>query len=165
MSVATEFAPLVYIPERARRTGGAVSGVASPTGLATPRRLTVVPERVASAPVAEPSSPATYRVSELGACVAAGPLRLTRRGVVVLAMAVVVIGGLMLLVARLSLSAPQVATPAVPSAVTVQTGDTLWSIAREVAPNRDPRAVVDQLKARNHLAGNALTAGQTLDVG
>ena len=31
--------------------------------------------------------------------------------------------------------------------VVVQPGDTLWSIAREVAPNTDPRAVVDKMVA------------------
>ena len=31
--------------------------------------------------------------------------------------------------------------------VIVQAGDTLWSIAREVAPNADPRAVVDKIVA------------------
>jgi LysM repeat protein len=44
---------------------------------------------------------------------------------------------------------------------TVQAGDTLWAIAKRVAPARDPRAVVDQVARENHLQG-PLQAGQEL---
>jgi hypothetical protein len=46
---------------------------------------------------------------------------------------------------------------------TVKPGDTLWSIARRVAPDQDPRPVVDQLIADNHLQGS-LQAGQAIDL-
>jgi LysM repeat protein len=55
--------------------------------------------------------------------------------------------------------------PAQSGVVTVQSGDTLWSIAQRMSPGRDPRAVVDQLRAQNHLADVVLTPGQTLKVG
>ena len=45
---------------------------------------------------------------------------------------------------------------------TVQPGDTLWSIARRVAPADDPRAVVDRLVRDNRLPGGAVQAGQEL---
>ena len=45
----------------------------------------------------------------------------------------------------------------------VQPGDTLWSIARQVAPGRDPRPVVDALVEANDLHGG-LQAGQELVV-
>jgi Tfp pilus assembly protein FimV len=45
----------------------------------------------------------------------------------------------------------------------VQPGDTLWSIARQVAPDRDPRPVVDALVEANDLRGG-LQAGQELSV-
>jgi hypothetical protein len=47
----------------------------------------------------------------------------------------------------------------------VQPGDTLWSIAAEIAPEEDPRVVVDALRAAN--GGPELEVGQelTLDVG
>jgi Tfp pilus assembly protein FimV len=45
----------------------------------------------------------------------------------------------------------------------VQPGDTLWSIARQVAPGRDPRPVVDALVEANNLHGG-LQAGQELTV-
>jgi hypothetical protein len=44
---------------------------------------------------------------------------------------------------------------------TVQAGDTLWSIALRVAPGRDPRPLVDQLIADNHLHGD-LQVGQAI---
>jgi nucleoid-associated protein YgaU len=47
----------------------------------------------------------------------------------------------------------------------VQPGDTLWSIAAEIAPDADPRVVVDALRAAN--GGPELEVGQelTLDLG
>jgi Tfp pilus assembly protein FimV len=45
----------------------------------------------------------------------------------------------------------------------VEPGDTLWSIARRVAPGHDPRPVVDALEEANDLHGG-LQAGQELSV-
>jgi Tfp pilus assembly protein FimV len=39
------------------------------------------------------------------------------------------------------------------TAYVVAPGDTLWGIARRVAPGRDPRIVVDELTRDNHLQG------------
>jgi hypothetical protein len=44
----------------------------------------------------------------------------------------------------------------------VRSGDTLWSIARQVRPAADPRAVVDELAVR--VPGGALQPGQQLDL-
>lgn len=46
--------------------------------------------------------------------------------------------------------------------VTVQDGDTLWSVARQVAPQRDAREVVGQLRRLNHLTSSNLHVGQQL---
>ncbi len=46
--------------------------------------------------------------------------------------------------------------------VTVEQGDTLWSVARRVAPQRDPRDVVEQLRRLNHLTTARLQVGQQL---
>jgi hypothetical protein len=46
---------------------------------------------------------------------------------------------------------------------TVKPGDTLWSIACRIAPGQDPRRVIDQLIADNHLRGS-LQAGQAIDL-
>ncbi len=102
-------------------------------------------------------------------CPASGRLRLTRRGAVVLALGVVLLGALMLLAAHLSLGASDSGSGqagiAPGGVVTVQAGDTLWSIAGEVAPGRDPRQVVERLREVNHLTSASLTPGQTLKVG
>ena len=46
--------------------------------------------------------------------------------------------------------------------MTVQPGDTLWSVSRRLAPHRDAREVVDQLQRLNHLSSSALQVGQQL---
>lgn len=50
------------------------------------------------------------------------------------------------------------------STVTVSHGDTLWSIAEEVAPQADPRDVVDAILRLNALDGAAISAGQSLAI-
>ncbi len=44
----------------------------------------------------------------------------------------------------------------------VRSGDTLWSIAGRLAPERDPRAVVDAIAAANRVAPGSIVPGQTL---
>ena len=48
--------------------------------------------------------------------------------------------------------------------VTVQQGDTLWSIAGEVAPNADPRDVVSEISKLNLVDGGVITVGQHLAI-
>lgn len=48
--------------------------------------------------------------------------------------------------------------------VTVMPGDTLWSIAEAVAPEADPRDVVDEFIRLNALPSGMLDAGQTLAI-
>jgi len=50
------------------------------------------------------------------------------------------------------------------STVTVAHGDSLWSIAQEVAPTADPRDVVDAIARLNGLEGGRLLAGQSLAI-
>ncbi|MEA2202844.1 MAG: hypothetical protein QOI89_3549 [Solirubrobacteraceae bacterium] len=135
MSVAIELAPTVPVPLRARPIP-----VELPSQLAS---VTVLhqPREVGDAP----------------------PLRLTRRGVAVLTAAVLSLGVVLVWLAALSAPHSPAAAPA-PGAVTVQVGDTLWSIATRVAPNRDPRGEVASLQQRNHLTGVDLTPGQVLRV-
>jgi hypothetical protein len=89
------------------------------------------------------------------------PLRLTRRGVLVLALAVAALA--VALVSLAARSAPSHgAGRSLPATVTVRSGDTLWAIASRIAPDRDPRAEVAELQRRNHLVGVDVTAGQVL---
>jgi nucleoid-associated protein YgaU len=190
MSVATEFPPIVYIPEQARR-----AAAVSPTGRSSARVLdrghlrVVLLQEVQLGEVQfgdQRLRPARLRQSQLrqsplrdlsrgerpAVLVAAAPLqaprtvpvRLTRRGYLAAALLVLIVAASLLMLAHASAGATPRANPMVPSVVTVHQGDTLWSIARSVAPRRDPRAGVDQLMSVNHLSGAALTPGQILRV-
>ncbi len=48
--------------------------------------------------------------------------------------------------------------------LTVSAGDSLWSIAEQVAPGADPRDVVDAIVRLNALDGVTLSAGQQLAI-
>lgn len=131
MSAATEFAPVVFIPERARQW-----------------------DRRPLAEVIELHRPEPEAI--------APPLRLTRRGVVVLGVGAALTSALLVWVAWLSAPGAAHSPTAAPASVTVRSGDTLWSIAGRVAPNRDPRAEVAHLQQLNHLSDVDLAAGQVL---
>lgn len=88
-------------------------------------------------------------------------LHLTRRGRVVLALAVAALGAVFVWLASGSAPAAS-AAPHAPTSVTVQPGDTLWSIASRVAPQSDPRAMVQTLESRNHLVDAEVLPGQVL---
>jgi nucleoid-associated protein YgaU len=137
MSAATEYAPAVYIPAPAR----------------PPAEFEVTPRLASVTVLHAPRNPAT----------GAAPLRLTRRGVVVLAALVTALAGTLVWLAAHTAAAPAAAPPA-PASVTVQAGDTLWSIAGRVAPQRDSRAEVAALQRANHLSGVDLLPGQVLRV-
>ena len=137
MSVALEFAPSVSIPAPAR-AGGVVGA---------PLRLATVTELRPPAHIG-----------------GAAPVRLTRRGVVVLSAAVALLGVALVWFARASAPAPAGPAASAPRAVTVHAGDTLWLIASRVAPDRDPRAEIAELQKRNHLTSVELTPGQVLRV-
>ncbi len=88
--------------------------------------------------------------------------RLTRRGrVLLLAGLVAVIFGAFSLGRSVSEAAPPSAQPA-QHLVTVQQGDSLWTLARQVAPHDDPRDVVAQIRDVNDLSSARLTPGQQL---
>lgn len=110
-----------------------------PEGLATVTALHRLPERATAA-----------------------PLRLTRRGVRVMTVAVAVVACALVGVARMSAaSAPATAHP-VPASVVVRPGDTLWSIASRLVPQGDPRAEVARLQQLNRLGSADLVPGEVL---
>ena len=94
-----------------------------------------------------------------------GELRLTRRGRLVLLVAMLVV----LMGAVLALGGYSAATdtrgPAQPTrTVVVQEGDTLWGIAAQVAAPGEVREAVHELQELNTLSGPELTEGQRLAV-
>lgn len=138
-----------YAPVPARRT--AVRGGAVCAG-----RIPVAAERVR--PAAVPGArPVGHRAPQ-------PPLRLTRRGRVVLVLLPAVVA---LSSAFVGVSAPFAQadpTATTTRAVEVRAGDTLWSIAERLAPARDPRDVVAELERANHLPGAVVLAGSRLRV-
>ncbi|MCU1675884.1 MAG: hypothetical protein JWM93_642 [Frankiales bacterium] len=91
-----------------------------------------------------------------------GVLRLTRRGRTLALLVITVLLCVAFSVGRVSSSnAATPAEPVVSHTVLVSAGDTLWSIARREAPDRDPRDVVDAITRTNHLKGT-LQVGQKL---
>ncbi len=48
--------------------------------------------------------------------------------------------------------------------ITVMSGQTLWSIAEELAPAADPRDVIAQITRLNALSGGSVTAGQRIAI-
>ncbi|WP_458116872.1 LysM peptidoglycan-binding domain-containing protein [Arthrobacter sp. D2-10] len=48
--------------------------------------------------------------------------------------------------------------------VNVASGETLWALAAEYAPERDPRAVVQEIVELNALASSTVQAGQSLHI-
>jgi hypothetical protein len=91
------------------------------------------------------------------------PVRLTRRGrVVLLALLLLLTGMVAVLVAA---STGDAAAPAGPApSVVVQPGDTLWSIAARYAPGPDPFGTIEQIRQLNGLEGYTVHAGQRLQL-
>ena len=92
----------------------------------------------------------------------ASPVRLTRRGRVVLTLVMVV--GLVIAGFTLGRGSSQAAghSHVVHHTVTVEAGDTLWSLAARVAPQADPRDVVADIQSLNHLSSSVVEPGEQL---
>lgn len=91
-------------------------------------------------------------------------LRLTRRGRIVitaLLAAPLLLGGLLLAPAGLA-AADSGSAAASFQRVTVQPGQSLWTIAQRVAPHADPRYVVSAIEDLNGLQGAVVTPGESL---
>jgi hypothetical protein len=107
-----------------------------------------------------PARPATATLEAGARGVRPAPVRLTRRGRVVVVLflsTLLVVGGWLV-----SRSVANAATTHEPPAASVvaKPGDTLWSIAVRARPNTDPRITVDQIMAANRLGSPVLQPGQ-----
>jgi len=63
-----------------------------------------------------------------------------------------------------ALGSPERPTRIARSSYVVREGDTLWTIARRLAPGSDPRPIVDILATTNGIDAGELVPGQTLVV-
>ena len=63
-----------------------------------------------------------------------------------------------------ALGSPEGPTRIARSSYVVREGDTLWTIARRLAPESDPRPIVDVLSTANGLEAGLIVPGQTLVV-
>ena len=90
------------------------------------------------------------------------PLRLTRRGRVVVLTFFILLASLAgaLLLATASRASDPVTSPA--PTVVVRPHDTLWLIASRAAPGRSPRDTVAEIRKLNGLDGYVIHAGETL---
>ena len=100
-----------------------------------------------------------------------GPIRLTRRGrIVVGVLLVIVVAGVAALIWLAVAGRAQAAgrvRPGTPVThtmlrVVVRPGQTLWSIAAQADPAADPRIVIQQIVDDNALSGTGIRAGQVL---
>jgi LysM repeat protein len=89
--------------------------------------------------------------------------RLTRRGrlTVLLVLAALLFTAFSLGRAASEASSEPVATVELEQ-ITVQPGDTLWAVASRIAPQHDPREVIDEIRRLNELSTVELRAGQQL---
>lgn len=116
-----------------------------------------------TAPAALPPTPAA-RPAQVRSV---APLRLTRRGRLLLVGAPIMLGGAALLTFVGFFTAPALAAGGSgeitrTQQVSVSTGDSLWGLATEYAPERDPREVVADIMELNNLADAVVPAGAQL---
>jgi hypothetical protein len=155
------FRPALRVAYRAE-SPVAPAPAAAPRVPASPVTAPRVPAlRVLPSPV--PASP----VAPLAATSAASPLRLTRRGrIVVAVLAALLVAGLSLIVAGAAQATSHTAAPGATRAslarVVVLPGQSLWSVAETADPRADTRLVIQQITQLNGLTGDTVFAGQQL---
>ena len=93
------------------------------------------------------------------------PLRVTRRGRALLLLTLVAVLLAAFSFGRARSEAAPVGGPndsAVVQQTTVQACESLWTVARRIAPANDPREVIAQLRRLNDLSSSDLRVGQQL---
>jgi hypothetical protein len=141
---------------------GPARAVATPSVLAR-----AVPAPRTTSELRMPVRPVAARRVSPGPTQATSPLRLTRRGrVVVAAAAVLLVAALSLIVAGAAQAISHSAAPGAARSglaqVAVRPGQNLWSVAENADPDADTRLVIQQIIQLNALAGDTVFAGQRL---
>ena len=139
----------------------------APATAAAPATSATPAVRTAPAPApAAPAAPARpVRRQAPRAQVADPPLRLTRRGKIVVAVAAALLAAGLSLVIAASAQATSHSPGAAQQGlakVTVRAGQSLWSVAESADPNADTRAVIQQVIELNGLSADAVMPGQSL---
>lgn len=133
MSITHDELPLFELPPHARTSGG------------RERHLVAVPEVAPQAPRQASS----------------GGVRLTRRGrVALIVLALAVVSALMIVFGSGTAATSDAGVITGTTSVTVQPGETLWSIAGEANPGGDIRDTMDDI-----VKLNSLVDGETLQMG
>ena len=91
-------------------------------------------------------------------------VHLTRRGrtLVLLALVAVLFAAFSLGRANSQAAPTAGEAPVSVEQITVQPGESLWAVARRIAPQNDPREVIGQIRRLNGLQDSQLQAGQQL---
>jgi LysM domain len=114
----------------------------------------------------EPASRSSARLEPDHDRAAAAPLRLTRRGRVVAAVAAALLLAALSLVIAASAQATNHPVPRTAqqglAQVIVRPGQSLWSVAENADPDADTRVVIQQIIELNSLTGDVVFAGQRL---
>jgi LysM repeat protein len=150
MSTLTISAPIAA----PRRTRPRVSVTSRPCGQRRPRR---------AIGVTAPHGHDFVRGSARGVG-GQSTLRLTRRGRLVILVMLLAVGAVLSMAVASSGAASSAAEQVPVQYVTVAPGDTLWSIAGEVAPGTDRRDTVAEIVELNALDGSSVQAGQRIAV-
>jgi hypothetical protein len=157
---------------RALRSVGVLSGLREDDPGDTPGPQQTAPASRRDTPDVRHAAPAPRRDTPAGRSgrprdTPVAPLRLTRRGQVVIALA----AALLVTMVSLLLAGVAQATNDGPSPraarenlaqVIVRPGQSLWSVAESADPDQDTRAVIQQIIDLNSLNGDTVFAGQQL---
>jgi LysM domain len=116
---------------------------------------------------AAPARPHSPRAQAARPQPGSAPLRLTRRGRIVVAVAAALLLAALSLVIAASAQAinhplPSHAAQQTLTRVTVRPGQSLWSVAESADPSADTRVVIQQIIELNGLTGNVVFSGQRL---
>lgn len=103
--------------------------------------------------------------AQTGSTAVSSPVRLTRRGRLVIFIAISVLLAVLAIVLGASVAASDDASAVSTTTVQVQAGQTLWDIAAEANPDGDVRATIDDIVRLNSLPNaSGLKMGSTLAV-
>ena len=165
---ATRWAVLPNPPAPASAPPAPTSASAAPAPApAAPIQAPAAPVALQTPRHAPPGKQAIHPARAARGQAANPPLRLTRRGRIVVAVAAaLVLAALSLVIA----GAAQATNHPVSAGtgqqhlaqVTVHPGQNLWSVAESADPSADTRAVIQQIIELNSLTGNTVFAGQRL---